>query len=255
MSFKVIPCSPSNLHTCCSIYWQATASNPLLSLIYPNGGTENLQRNITYHNLREHDGPNVQMFCVVDTSLQDKLIAYAKWTVVNGQPATDGETIPLPAASPDSGVRRNARNQNPSGIPSMSGSEIPPGAPSSSSTPPRVPKEDTNDQFFKHFLTLVTPLRSAHLTQQTLVLDDLSVLPEHQRQGAGKLLLRTLIDFADSRNLPCYIESTPVAYDMYIHQGFREVDKLEIDLGQWRQGCNVYRTSLLYRDARGDSKK
>ncbi|KAI4240062.1 MAG: hypothetical protein L6R42_011594, partial [Xanthoria sp. 1 TBL-2021] len=187
MSFKVIPCSPSNLHTCSSIHFQASASNPLLSIIYPNGGTANLQRNITDHNLREYDGLKVQMFCVVDTSLQDKLLAYAKWTVVKGQPAADGENIPLPAASSDSGVRRNARNQNPSGIASMNGSEIPPAAPSSSSTPPRVPKEDTNDQFFSHFLTLVTPLRSAHLTQQTLVLDDLSVLPEHQRQGAGKL--------------------------------------------------------------------
>ncbi len=221
MSFRVVPCEPGNLHICCSIKAQAFAANPLFSLIYPNGGTEALQKSFTYHSLLEYDSPDIHMYCVVDALDRDKLIAYAKWAVVNGQPRDDG------------------------GTGSVSGDGT---LPVVSSKAPHVPPEDTYDPLFQHFLSEATPIRKAHLTTQTIVLDDLSVKPEHQWHGAGKLLLRTLIDFADKKCLPCYIESTPGAYNMYTHQGFREVDKLDIDLGQWKQGYGVYRTSMLYRD-------
>ncbi|KAL8853131.1 MAG: hypothetical protein Q9221_002013 [Calogaya cf. arnoldii] len=250
MPFTVRPCFRENLSTCCSIQWQASARNPLLSLIYPNGGTEALQNNITYHLHREYLDNHVQMFCVVDTSVQDKLIACVRWTVMNGHQSANvegGRTIPSMNGKPSSAADSDSTVEQDIRSPSTT-SEGTPATPSPSAAPP-VPPEDTNGPLFSHFISAISSLRSAHQPHQTVVLDDLSVIPEHQWQGAGKLLLRKLIDFADARNLPCYIESTPVAYNMYIHQGFREVDKLDIDLGKWRPGYAVYRTSLLYRDA------
>lgn len=238
MSFQVRPCGQSDFSDCCAIQSKVNATNPLLSLIYTDGGTEALQKNLTYHMQRESRYPDVHIFCVVDTSNQNKLIAFAKWVVTDGQTANVGK-------------ERDAPNQNPSTAGPSPPPSLPPRPPSS---PPPVPPSDTNAALFNHFITAVTPLRSRHWTQKTLVLDDLCVLPSHQWRGAGKLLLRSLIDFADEQKLPCYIESTPVAYDMYIHQGFREVDTLDIDLKPWRQGGTVYRTWLLYRDAKGGSK-
>ena len=243
MSFQVRPCGQSDFSVCCAIQSEVNSTNPLLSIIYTDGGTEALQKNLTYHMQRESRYPDVHIFCAVDTTNQNKLIAFAKWVVIDSQ-------------TTNAGKERDAPNQNLStaGEGTASMNQTSPAVPSPPSSPPPVPPSDTNGALFNHFITAVTPLRSRHWTQKTLVLDDLCVLPSQQWRGAGKLLLQTLIDFADEQNLPCYIESTPVAYDMYLHQGFREVDTLSIDLGRWRQGGTVYRTSLLYRDAKGCSK-
>ncbi|KAL9001454.1 MAG: hypothetical protein Q9169_000029 [Polycauliona sp. 2 TL-2023] len=212
MSFTVLPCTPSDLPTCCAIQFQAYASNPFLSILYPNGGTEALQKNLTYHLSLEHRYPTVQMFRVVDASDQDKTIAFARCTVVDGHPPPIVDDVHAPP----------------------------------------VPASDTNEPLFNSFRTAISPLRSTHLAHPPIIiLEDLCVTPSYQWRGAGKLLLKSLTDFADERNLPCYVESTPVAYNMYIHQGFREVDGLDIELREWRRGEAVYRTALLKRDKRG----
>ncbi|KAL8678351.1 MAG: hypothetical protein Q9186_005276 [Xanthomendoza sp. 1 TL-2023] len=215
MPLSVHPCDPEHLRTCSSIQWQASATNTLWQLIFPNGGTRALLENIAHHMGREVDDPTVRFYKVVDTTNPAKIIACAKWTVVKSQLVTTGgnQDVPVP------------------------------------SSPPQVPGEDTNEALFNHFIGEATPIREAHLNGPTVVLDDLSVDPAHQRQGAGKLLLEVLIDFADESNLPVYVESTPAVRDMYLHRGFREVDHLEIDLGRWKPGCGVYSTVMLYRDA------
>ncbi|KAL8775224.1 MAG: hypothetical protein Q9209_000230 [Squamulea sp. 1 TL-2023] len=188
--------------------------------MFPNGGTRALQDNITYHMQYEFEDPNVHFYKVIDTLTPERLIACAKWIVTRGlsAPTHDYDNTPAPAF-----------------------------------IPPFVSGEDTNEPLFSQWTAEATPIREAHLRVRTVVLDDLSVKPEHQWQGAGKLLLRTFIEFADERALPCYVESTPIAYNMYIHEGFHEVDKVDIDLGQWKQGFGVYRTSMLYRDAKWKS--
>lgn len=163
---------------------------------------------------REYDDPTVHVYKVVDTSNPDTPVAYAKWTVVK------------------------------SGSGSLEGDKTPP-------KPPQVPEGDTNEHLFDQFIGDVTPIRQAHLSGPTIVLDNLSVDPANQRQGAGKLLVDTLVNFADETGLPCYVESTPAAREMYIHRGFREVDRVDIDLGRWEQGFGMYRTTILSRDAHG----
>ncbi|KAL8799915.1 MAG: hypothetical protein Q9182_005534 [Xanthomendoza sp. 2 TL-2023] len=215
LSLGIHPCGPEDLRTCSSIQWQASATNPLWQLIFPGGGTRALLDNIAHHMQREFDDPAVRFYKVIDTLNPGKIIACAKWTVVKSQPEP---------------MRRNQ--------------DIP-----VTSNPPQVPGEDANEALFNAFTSEATPIREAHLNGPTIVLDDLSVDSAHQRQGAGKLLLEALISFADEHGLPCYVESTPAVRDMYIHQGFREVDNLEIDLGRWKPGCGVYQTAMLYRDA------
>ncbi|KAL8672198.1 MAG: hypothetical protein Q9168_003330 [Polycauliona sp. 1 TL-2023] len=256
MSFTVLPCTPSILPTCCAIQWQACASNPFFSLLYPNGGTEALQKDITYHLRLDYEWPDVHMFCVVDTSDQDKPIAFAQWTVRNFlQPAdTDGKNISSPATGSEAAGRTETVDQNPStaeeGMEGTKENAIPPATPSSTA-PPVPDPNDTNPRLFNHYQSSIAPLRSAYQTPGVVMLDDLSVTPSHQWRGAGKVLLKRLTDFADKRNLACYIEATPVAYDMYIHQGFREVGRLDIDLVEWREGEGVYKIAVLVRDARG----
>ncbi|KAL8727868.1 MAG: hypothetical protein Q9166_005745 [cf. Caloplaca sp. 2 TL-2023] len=224
MPLKVLPCDHEDLDACLDIQWQASEFIPLWQFIFPNGGTPALRKNITYHMQREYDDPSVHFLKVIDTSKPNKLIAYAKWTVVRSQ-----------TVDRYSNVWMNA-NADVLATPSR---------------PPHVPAEETNELLFDQFMAKATPIRNAHIGTQTIVLDNMSVLPDQQRQGAGKLLLQTLVDFADERTLPCYVESTPFAHNMYIHQGFRDVDKLDIDLGKWKRGYGVYTTAMLHRDAKG----
>ncbi|KAL8813930.1 MAG: hypothetical protein Q9223_006813 [Gallowayella weberi] len=221
-SLRVHPCDPEDLRTCSSIQWQASATNPLWQLIFPRGGTRALLDNIAHHMQREFGDTTVHFYKVVDTLDPGKIIAYAKWTVVKNGPVPTRQIQDIPATP----------------------------------NPPRVPCEDTNEALFNAFTGQATPIREAHLNGPTVVLDNLSVDSAHQRQGAGKLLLEALINFADEYGLPCYVESTSAIRDMYIHRGFREVDNLEIDLGSWKPGYGVYKTAMLYRDAqrRGEEK-
>ncbi|KAL8776938.1 MAG: hypothetical protein Q9213_008079 [Squamulea squamosa] len=220
MPFVVLPCVLADLETCSSIQWEASASIPLWQIIFPNGGTRALRENIAYHMQHEFEDPNVHFYKVIDTSMPERLIACAKWIVTKGQSAPTHDHDHVPATT---------------------------------FTPPYVPSEDTNEPLFSQWTAEATPIREAYLKDRTIVLDDLSVRPEYQWQGAGKLLLKTFVGFADERVLPYYVESTPIAYNMYIHQGFREVDKVDMDLGQWKQGHGVYRITMLYRDPKRKS--
>ena len=116
--------------------------------------------------------------------------------------------------------------------------------------PPDVADEDSNEAFFNDWMPKVLKIRHRYLNKkQAVVLDDLAVLPDHQRQGAGTLLLNRFLDFADGRDLPRYLESTPLAQELYIRHRFQVIDTVEIDLGKWKQGNAVYKSAILYRDA------
>ncbi|KAI4144300.1 MAG: hypothetical protein L6R39_004246 [Caloplaca ligustica] len=230
MRLQVLPCSLEDLPTCSSIQWQAFAANPNWQILFPNGGTSDLQRMTAYHMRREY--PNSDMFFVkvVDTSSPDLILGFAKWTIENHHLATHTDE----RNTMDGKTRNGQENFT-----------------ESSPLRPQVAEGDSNDAPFKEWMPELIGIRHRHLKgNPTLVLDELAVRPEHQWQGAGTLLLRHLVDFADAVGMPCYLESTPVAYSMYIRQGFRKVDEFVIDLGKWKEGYGMYKTAVLYRAVR-----
>ncbi|KAL8721207.1 MAG: hypothetical protein Q9225_002056 [Loekoesia sp. 1 TL-2023] len=228
MPFQVLPCDYQDLPTCCSIHWSAYASNPLWQKHFPNGGTPDLQRWTTYHMQCEFENPDIHFNKVVDSSDMDKeIIGCTKWTVENGDIVTNK----------DNTMQNSERDEERS-------------IGNSPFHPPDVPEEDSKEANFSQWMSQVIEIRHKHLDRKrTIVLDDLSVLPDHQRHGAGTLLLKSLVDFADERALPCYLESTPLAYTMYTRQGFRNFDMVEIDLGKGKEGYEPYKAAMMYREA------
>lgn len=172
--------------------------------------------------------PDMYFYKAVEKSgSEKKIVGFAKWTVENSYRITGKD---IDKETPQGKGEKTTSN--------------------SSFHPPEVPEEDSNEVFFDDWMPEIIEIRHKHLAgKQTMVLDDLCVWPNHQRQGVGTLLLRNLLDFADKRGLPCYLESTPLAYTMYTRQGFENVDTVGIDLQQWRQGYGVYRTAIIYREA------
>ncbi|KAL8928833.1 MAG: hypothetical protein Q9208_001611 [Pyrenodesmia sp. 3 TL-2023] len=178
----------------------------------------------------EYKHADMHFLKIVDVSAPDQILGYAKWTVEEGQAA--------------SGVREERARREEDIAEDGSTAGLAP------FDPPDVPDKDTCVELFNDWLPELVKKRHRYLVEaQTLVLDDLWVLPEYQRQGVGTIFLGCLINYADERGLPCYLESTPLALPMYRAHGFQEVDKTEINLAKWREGYGVYKSAVLYRDA------
>lgn len=177
--------------------------------------------------------PDMYFYKAVKTSVsEEEVIGFAKLTVENGDLLT-GE---------DNG-KETTQGEEAKTISS------------SSLSPPEVPEEDSNKAFFNDWFPEIIEIRHKHLAgKRTVMLDDLCVWPNSQRKGVGTLLLKHLLDFADDKGLPCYIESTPFAHKTYIRQGFQEIDAVEINLQRWKHDYGVYRTAILYRGAQEISK-
>ncbi|KAI4206277.1 MAG: hypothetical protein LQ346_001173 [Caloplaca aetnensis] len=160
--------------------------------------------------------PDIHFLKITDASAPDTILGYAKWTVEGGN------------------AKRATKREDFAEGPFA---------------PPDVPKEDSNVDIFNGWLPELVRKRHQYLAERhTVVLDDLWISPNHQRQGAGKMLLKCFVNWADERGLRCYLESTPLALPMYWGQGFREVDKVEVNLENWREGYGVYKCAILYRD-------
>ncbi|KAF2031002.1 hypothetical protein EK21DRAFT_88518 [Setomelanomma holmii] len=70
-------------------------------------------------------------------------------------------------------------------------------------------------------------------TQLYMCLDTLVTLPQHERKGAGSMLVRWGCDKADEAGVVAYLEASPVGAPMYARHGFEKVAELEFDLRKW----------------------
>ena len=62
-----------------------------------------------------------------------------------------------------------------------------------------------------------------------LVLNMLMTHPEHQRRGAGKMLVQQGTDLADKGRLPCYLEGSPQGHRLYLDMGFEDLETVDMD--------------------------
>ncbi|PYI05940.1 hypothetical protein BO78DRAFT_139068 [Aspergillus sclerotiicarbonarius CBS 121057] len=80
-------------------------------------------------------------------------------------------------------------------------------------------------------------------------LKELYVLPESQRQGLGGLLVAWGVQKADELGLPAYTEASPEGLGLYLRHGFREVDRVTVDLEEWGGPKGDFSSyGLLYRE-------
>ncbi|KAJ5813391.1 uncharacterized protein N7503_000141 [Penicillium pulvis] len=82
-------------------------------------------------------------------------------------------------------------------------------------------------------------------------LKELFVLPEYQRQGLGGLLVAYGVHRADELCLPAYTEATPEGLGLYLKHGFKEVDRVTVDLEKWGGPKGDFNSfALMYREAK-----
>ncbi|UNI18080.1 hypothetical protein JDV02_004373 [Purpureocillium takamizusanense] len=73
--------------------------------------------------------------------------------------------------------------------------------------------------------------------------------PDHQRRGAGSMLLRQLAVESDRLGLPTYLEASEEGVSLYEKNGFRRVATIVTDLSQW-SGPTDAETVLMLRPAK-----
>ncbi|KAL6863674.1 putative GNAT family acetyltransferase [Trichoderma novae-zelandiae] len=57
--------------------------------------------------------------------------------------------------------------------------------------------------------------------------------PDHQRRGAGGMCLQWGVSMADRLGLVSYLEASEEGRPLYERYGFREVDRIVVDLSKW----------------------
>jgi len=76
----------------------------------------------------------------------------------------------------------------------------------------------------------------------------LAVHPDYQGRGCASMLVRWGIEKADASVRKCYLESTPVAYDLYCKHSWVTVD--EIVLGLKKYGGHEHKIMIMMREPR-----
>lgn len=64
-------------------------------------------------------------------------------------------------------------------------------------------------------------------------LDTLVTLPQHERRGAGGMLVRWGCEKADEAGVQAYLEASPIGAPMYARHGFVAMPEIELDLRRW----------------------
>ena len=78
--------------------------------------------------------------------------------------------------------------------------------------------------------------------------------PEHQRRGAGTMLLQWGCEAADNNGVPVYLQASLAGYQTYKKCGFEEVYTIDLDLGDFGlQG--LHRTWLMARHSQARPEK
>ncbi|KAF1848615.1 acyl-CoA N-acyltransferase [Cucurbitaria berberidis CBS 394.84] len=70
-------------------------------------------------------------------------------------------------------------------------------------------------------------------TRPYYVLDTLVTLPQHERRGAGSMLVRWGCDRADEAGVEAYLEASLMGAPMYGKHGFEPVKEVELELTKW----------------------
>lgn len=96
------------------------------------------------------------------------------------------------------------------------------------------PYDETEPEVFDALFTLFNDRKREYLgTRPYYVLDTLVTLPQHERRGAGSLLVRWGCEKADEVNAQAYLDASPIGAPLYARHGFVALPEVALDLRRW----------------------
>ncbi|BCS20825.1 GNAT family N-acetyltransferase [Aspergillus puulaauensis] len=107
--------------------------------------------------------------------------------------------------------------------------------------------EGTNRGIYTGFFEILKEKGKDYLRDDDVVLEFIATLPQHQRQGIGKALLRWGIERAEAENRRIYLEATTEGLPAYENSGWRALEQVHIDYARWG-GQGTQTLTLMLRD-------
>ncbi|KAF1830941.1 hypothetical protein BDW02DRAFT_601263 [Decorospora gaudefroyi] len=112
------------------------------------------------------------------------------------------------------------------------------------------PYDESDPEMYKSLFTLLnTNKRKILGNRPYYALNTMVTLPNHERRGAGNMLVRWGCDRADEAGVPAYVEASLMGAPMYARHGFQRVKQVEFDLSKWG-GKGVMSITLMLRPAK-----
>jgi GNAT superfamily N-acetyltransferase len=87
------------------------------------------------------------------------------------------------------------------------------------------------------------------LNQTSTVCAIVAVHPDHQRKGAGTLLIQWGLDHAQKVGLPAYLEASVYGYPLYLKLGFHDFAQVVIKAEDWGGEADKVYTAMLKEPA------
>lgn len=188
-------------------YTAFCVASPLNSLLYPNGMTPAILAKALPMQQSDLANPDVVFKKVVDTSLPSELVALAQWRIIRfDQP-------------PEKWDHDNA-TEYAEEVAAEVGYDHP----------------DFNSKLFIQNSRGLDALRRRWTQGKARIhLAALCTAPQHQRRGAGKMLLDYGAELAEREALPTTILAIEFAVPLYTREGFKAPEEAvtELDLREW----------------------
>ena len=178
-------------NTTVACLWRSEPSPASYSIMAKSRGRE----------LLEHS-PGVHHYKVVDTELDNKLIAVAAWRIYDKERSE--EEVKSEFTLPDP-----------------------------------VPEEcrPAQDKFMAGIFKAKWEIMG---TKPHVLLDILTTHPDHHRRGAGTMLVKWGTDKADELGLESYLEGSSQGRPLYERHGFQPVREIKCDLSEFGGGPDVH---------------
>jgi GNAT superfamily N-acetyltransferase len=96
------------------------------------------------------------------------------------------------------------------------------------------PYEESEPEMLQALYDLFNKYKRETLgTRSHYALDTLVTLPQHERRGAGSMLVRWGCEKADEVGVEAYLEASTIGEPMYARHGFQRVKEIEFDLKKY----------------------
>ncbi|KAK6544028.1 hypothetical protein TWF694_000742 [Orbilia ellipsospora] len=202
--------NPSDFTTFVHIQ-HAAFQNGMTRLLKPTPSTtQTIAESAQKHIDAAASEPDLHFLKVVDTELDGKIIACAKWRINERERTKEEIKVQLPTV------------------------------------------EEKDGQVTRDFWGYLGRMREEYMgTKPFYLLHVLVTDPEHQKRGAGSMLLKWGTEKADAAGLPSYLEATEAGLEFYRRAGFVGIHTERFDLAKYG-GVGKDSSTVMIRQPAGE---
>ncbi|MCJ1401662.1 hypothetical protein MMC11_004879 [Xylographa trunciseda] len=195
MPLVLQPVVETDMERLMEIQNRAFSTDPWNQVMFPNGVTAASKITMVEMVRKDFHDPHTVFVKVVDTDRENEIVSFARWYIYKQE-------------RPESEWNKPAewRDWGP----------------------------DTNNKALNDFIGALAEARRKHMAGKPhCLLGLLDTHPDHQKRGAGGMLVQWGINVADEAGLCCYLEASSAGYTLYRQKGFKDVETIEMDMAKY----------------------